>query len=130
MPPSGYQAAYGGPGPSPVGQQNTKSITGFVLSIASAVLGVTFVLSILSLPLAIAGVIVSHLGLSESKRRNGQGRGLALAGVIVGYVVIALSVLFLILIIASFIGALANGCSSSGAGQASCNYGSSSGTGV
>ena len=44
----------------------------------------------------LVGVITGHIGLSQIKRTQEQGRGLALAGVIIGYVSIASALVFLI----------------------------------
>jgi Domain of unknown function (DUF4190) len=50
---------------------------------------------------SILGVIFGHMALSEIKRSNNyvQGRGLALAGLILGYVEIALAVIVVIFIV-------------------------------
>jgi hypothetical protein len=46
--------------------------------------------------LGVVGVITGHIGLSQMRRTQEQGRGLALAGLIVGYVSIAAGLLALI----------------------------------
>ena len=48
---------------------------------------VSFVTSIIGFGLV--GVITGHIALSQIKKTHEQGRGLALAGVIIGYVSIA-----------------------------------------
>ena len=53
-----------------------------VVSLATAVTGFG----------AVAGVITGHVALSQIKSSKQSGRGLAIAGVVVGYVVIALGV--------------------------------------
>lgn len=90
---AGYDAAqYGQYGP---GYPTSRGVSG--LAIASLVCSL--------LGLSLVGVILGHLGLSEIKRSNGlmEGRGLALAGLIVGYVEIAIGVAIILFII---IGAL------------------------
>ena len=136
LPPSGYQAAYGGAGPSALRPMNLKALVGFILSAvgAAATFLTFFILSFLGLPLGIAGVIVGHLGLHDLKQRTDQrGRGLAIAALIIGYITIAVSLIAIILVIVAFIvGSNSNNCTSSGAGQIHCSYGdtSSMGTGV
>lgn len=71
------------------------------LAIASLVLsGVAFLLGWiagLGLVLAIAGVVCGHMALSKIKNTEGpwSGRGLAIAGLIVGYVGIAWGAIYL-----------------------------------
>ncbi|GIT82136.1 hypothetical protein LLS1_38050 [Leifsonia sp. LS1] len=60
----------------------------------------------------LAGVICGHIALSQIKRTGESGRGLALAGLIIGYVYIALIVLFTILAIVAGIAAASAGYSS------------------
>ncbi|WP_348786773.1 DUF4190 domain-containing protein [Leifsonia sp. NPDC080035] len=47
----------------------------------------------------LAGVICGHIALSQIKRSGESGRGLALAGLIVGYIYIAFIILMVILAI-------------------------------
>src|SRR5579859_7152349 len=51
--------------------------------------------------IAILGIIFGHIALSEIKRSNGwqEGRGMALAGLIIGYIEIGLTVLVLIVVL-------------------------------
>jgi peptidyl-prolyl cis-trans isomerase B (cyclophilin B) len=67
------------PGP----RTNTMAIIGFVLA---------FVVSV-------AGIVVSHIALSQIKRTGEGGRGLALAGLILGYVFTGFWVLYVVIII-------------------------------
>lgn len=77
---SGYQA-YGYAAPQPT---NTLAVVSLVTSI---------------LGLGIVGIITGHMARSQI-RRNGQGgAGLALAGLIIGYVVTALEVAFFLFVI-------------------------------
>lgn len=55
---------------------------------------VSLVTSIIGL--GVVGVITGHIGLSQIKRTHEHGRGLALAGLIVGYISIAAGLLALI----------------------------------
>lgn len=45
----------------------------------------------------IAGIIFGHIALSQIKRSGDSGRGLALTGVIIGYIVAALLAIFVVL---------------------------------
>ncbi len=86
---SGYDAAqFGQYGPGyPMG----NSVNG--IAIASLICSL--------LGLGLVGVILGHLGLREIKRSNGyqEGRGLAIAGLIIGYLEIALGVAVVLAII-------------------------------
>ncbi|SDP47809.1 DUF4190 domain-containing protein [Lentzea jiangxiensis] len=90
--PYGQQQPYGQPGPygqqqpmygygyqPPVQKPQTNAILALVLSCVGFVsCGLT----------AIAGVIFGHIALGRIKRGEEDGHGMALAGVIVGYVLI------------------------------------------
>ena len=89
-PTQGYGASYS---PYPTGPRtNVLAIVSLCLSLATLILGVT----------AIGGVITGHIALSQIKRTGENGRGLALAGVIVGYSLIALGIVAIIAYIAAF----------------------------
>lgn len=65
------------------------------LAIVSLILGIVF---------APAGIVTGHISLGQIKRTGESGRGLALAGTIIGYISTGLTVLALIItIIATFI---------------------------
>ena len=85
--------------PGPVGPRtNTLAIVGFILAF--------FV--------SVGAVICSHIALSQIKRTGEGGRGLAIAGLVIGYVGIGIGLLWLLFVgIALFIG-LAHGFSDSG----------------
>ncbi|SEQ13198.1 protein of unknown function [Lentzea xinjiangensis] len=110
--PYGQQPPYGQPGP--YGQQpmygygyppappkpQTNAILALVLSCVGFVTcGVT----------AIVGVIFGHIAMGRIKRGEEEGRGMALAGIIVGYVVIAGWLLYLAIIIIAVIAAANQG---------------------
>ena len=86
----GYgQPAYGQPyaQPYPVGPRtNTLSILALVLSLVGLLTGIT----------AVGGIICGHIALSQIKRTGENGRGLALGGLIAGYVIVGLWVLFVV----------------------------------
>ena len=64
------------------------------------------------LGISLIGVILGHIALSQINNSNGMqgGRGLAIAGLIIGYIGLAFAVLFILLII---IGAIASSSSPS-----------------
>ena len=89
--PSAPAYPYAPPAPMPV------STNGF--SIASLICSV--------LGISLLGVIFGHVALSQIKNSNGMqgGRGLAIAGLIIGYIELALAILFVVFIV--LIGAFA-----------------------
>ncbi len=74
--PTPYAASTG-----PVAKTNTLAIVALILGIV----------------VPIAGIIVGHIALSQIKKTGEQGRGLALAGTIIGYVLTVGALLFWIL---------------------------------
>ncbi|MEO6310338.1 MAG: DUF4190 domain-containing protein, partial [Leifsonia sp.] len=70
------------------------------------------VLAIVSLVSAffvsLAAIITGHIALSQIKRTGEKGRGLAIAGLVIGYASIALSIIALIIFIPLFLGSMAN----------------------
>jgi uncharacterized protein DUF4190 len=74
---------YGAPGYAYAPRTNTLAIVSLVLSF--------FV--------SIGGIICGHIALSQIKRTGEGGRGLALAGVIIGYVFTGFWVLYVIILI-------------------------------
>ena len=82
-------AAYGQPA---AGKTNTLAIVSLVASLIGLVSGVGF----------IVGIICGHLALSQIKKTGEEGRGLAIAGLIIGYVGILISIILTIVFIALF----------------------------
>jgi hypothetical protein len=74
---------------------NRNALLSFIFSIASVVLGL-FSGGFLSL-LAIPGVVLGHMAYKKMQP-NQEGRGFALAGIIIGYVVIGFMALGLLLL--------------------------------
>lgn len=89
--PSSYDAqsyqSQGGYYGQPTNPTNTMSIVSLIVSCVSLFTGGL---------LAIVGVILGHIGLKQIKQNNEEGRGLALTGLIIGYVQIAFVVLAVI----------------------------------
>ncbi len=78
----------------------------------------TNVLAIISLVSAffvsLAAVITGHIALAQIKRTGENGRGLALAGLIIGYVGIGAGVLFFIIWLGLFVSLMGHSMSTSG----------------
>lgn len=73
---------------------NPAAIASLVLSLAGLLTWIT----------AIGGVISGHIALSQIKRTGEGGRGMALAGIIIGYVLVGFFVLYLVFIFAVIFG--------------------------
>jgi hypothetical protein len=87
-----YQPAAAGP------RTNTLAIVGFILA---------FVVTV-------AGIVVSFIALSQIKKTGEGGHGLALAGVILGFVFSAFWIIYFVVIIAALIFSSAASASLSG----------------
>jgi hypothetical protein len=95
--------AYGYPGYPMVAVQNRTnpmSIVSMVLSLVGAALlfcyGVGGVFGV-------AGAILGHIARKQTKARGEQGEGMALAGIIVGWIVLALGVIIVIGVVYFFV---------------------------
>jgi hypothetical protein len=78
------EPAYGDPAQKTSGM----AIASLVLSIAGLFCGVT----------ALFGIICGHIALSQINRTGEHGRGLAIAGLVIGYVCVVLFSLFLVVL--------------------------------
>ncbi len=78
-------------------QSNGLALAAMVLGIVSFPLHLTCFLGV---PAAILAVVFGFVGLSKSMR-VGQGRGMAIAGLVLGAVNLVLVVLFVVLVIAT-----------------------------
>ena len=87
-PPQGYGQPTGYPGYAPAGPRtNPLAIVSIVCSAAGVFLWFFA---------PVAGIVTGHIALGQIKRTGEGGRGLALAGVIIGYCLAGLSVLIVI----------------------------------
>ena len=86
-PPPATPPAYSG-STAPVAKTNTLAIIALVLGIV----------------VPLGGIIVGHIALAQIKRTGEAGRGLALAGTIIGYV---LTIGYILLIVLSIVASLA-----------------------
>jgi hypothetical protein len=94
--PHGGQPAYQGQSGAP-GQRNTLALVSMILGIAGFFTSIT----------ALGAIVTGHMALSQIKKRGEEGRGMALTGLILGYVVVALTIIGIILLVVLF-GALAS----------------------
>jgi hypothetical protein len=78
----------------PTDEINRDALLSFVFSMASLVLGL-FTFGVLSI-LAVPGVVLAHIAL-KNMQPNEKGGGFALAGLIIGYVIISIVVLGILL---------------------------------
>lgn len=86
----GQQPVYGQPPyGTPARRTNVLAVVSLISSVAGFVLAWTWVLAVG----IVVGVITGHLALAQIKRTGEAGRGMALAGVIVGWVGIGFGVL-------------------------------------
>ncbi|HEX9069086.1 MAG TPA: DUF4190 domain-containing protein [Ktedonobacterales bacterium] len=93
--PQPYYGSYApAAGPMPAGNSG--------YAIASLVLSILGLVAVLPLIGSILGIIFGHLSLNEIKNSNGQleGRGMAIAGLVIGYGALALGLLLICAIIA------------------------------
>jgi len=88
----GAAPAYGAPyGYAPARPTNTLAIVALIGGIAG--------LTVIPFIASVVGVITGHIALKQISRTNEGGRGMALAGVITGWVGVAIGVLFIAFII-------------------------------
>lgn len=103
--PPGGPAPWGAPGAAPWGAPaftpapptSALAIWSLCLSICGAALGVFCYLPFLACPV---GAVLGHVSLSRIARTGEQGRGIALAGVIIGWIATALMIVGIIVLIA------------------------------
>lgn len=119
--PASGTSSYGAATPSASGQGDAAYASGGygyampvrtntlgIVSLIASIVGV-FVLPVIG---QIVGIVTGHMSLSQIKARAEKGRGLAVAGLIVGYITLALGVLllvFFIILIQAAIGETSSG---------------------
>ena len=112
VPPASPPPAYGAPGAAPAygetapaygqpagAKTNTLAIISLVASLIGLFSGIGF----------IAGIICGHISLSQIKKTGEEGRGMAVAGLIIGYVGVLLSIIVGIILTVIFVGLAASG---------------------
>lgn len=92
----GY-APWGGYGFVPAPRTNPLAIWSMCVSIGGLALGLFCLLPALACPV---GAILGHVSLSQISKSGDQGRGLALAGVIIGWLATAVGLLLTVLLFA------------------------------
>lgn len=58
---------------------------------------------------SLVGIICGHIALKQIKETGEQGRGLALAGLIIGYIGLAIGVLWFIIVIIAMMASVGSG---------------------
>lgn len=99
-PPAGYPPQGGYPPPSgwapagyaPPNRTNPLAVASLVCSLAGLVTGIT----------VIAGIVLGHIALAQIRQTGEDGRTMALAGVIIGYVLVAIGILAIVAFILFF----------------------------
>ncbi|WP_314502478.1 DUF4190 domain-containing protein [uncultured Microbacterium sp.] len=97
----GYAAPYGAYAP-------VKTNTLAIISLVASIVGFIWILPFIG---SLAGVIMGHISLRQIAANGEKGRGMALAGLIVGYAGLALFVIGVIAFIAFFAFAASQGVS-------------------
>jgi len=88
--------AYGQPAPAYGQPAGPKTNTLAIISLVASIAGIVILWGIGS----IVGVICGHISLSQIKKTGEQGHGMAVAGLIVGYIGIGLAIIGTIIAIA------------------------------
>lgn len=76
-----------------VAPTNTFALVGFILSLFSLVTFIT----------AIPGLVLGHLGLKQIRETGQDGHGMAIAAVVIGWVVVGLGVLSVLIVALVFL---------------------------
>ncbi len=95
-------APYGYGGYAPVQPTNTLSI----IAMIAAILGAIWILPFIG---SLAGAIMGHISLGQIGKTGEKGRGMALTGVILGWIGVAFTVLIGGIILFGILAATANG---------------------
>ncbi|MGO8687118.1 MAG: DUF4190 domain-containing protein [Candidatus Dormibacteria bacterium] len=113
--PYGYaQPAYPYGGPPPYDQPFPYQQTGNGVALTSMVLGLVGVvlswLPIFDFVFAVLAIVFGTLGISSADRRGGAGKGMAVAGVVLGVVTLAISIAMWVFIYATLNSCYGAGC--------------------
>lgn len=85
---------YGAAAPYPYAQQKTNTLA--IVSLIASLVGIVGILPFIG---SLVGVITGHMSLNQLKTSGEKGRGLALAGTIVGWVGLTFTIIIGIIII-------------------------------
>jgi hypothetical protein len=107
-PPQGYYP------PPPGYPQQAYGQKSNILAIFSLILGIIGIIGtccagFFACPLPLAAVITGHLAMSQINRNNEGGRGMAIAGLVMGYASIGLGLILLIISLVFNVAALGSG---------------------
>ena len=91
-PQAGYAPAYGYAGYAPPPRTNGLAVTSMVSSLVGVALSWTAVLALG----VVVGVITGHIALRQIARTGERGRGMALAGVIIGWISIGFALMIVL----------------------------------
>ncbi|GIH94979.1 DUF4190 domain-containing protein [Planobispora siamensis] len=93
-PPGGYGGGYGGGGYDPYGYGAPQPRPNNGMAVAALVMGIAglFVCGITSL----VGIVLGHVSLGQIKRTGEEGRGMAIAGLVLSYFGVACWVIVLL----------------------------------
>lgn len=95
-----YAPPPGFPPPPPAYPVKAKTNGLALASMILGIVGITVGLCLIFFPvMPILAVVFGHLGLSQTRSTGAPGRGYAIAGLVTGYIGIALAILWLIAII-------------------------------
>jgi TRAP-type C4-dicarboxylate transport system permease small subunit len=99
-PPPAYGGApaYGAGSPSYAAPPAQKTNVLAIVSLVASIAGLVILWGIGSL----AGVITGHIAMSQIKKTGEQGRGMALGGLIVGYIGLAFAIIGVIIFVVVF----------------------------
>lgn len=102
------------PGPVPMGQmqpvpQQYRRYSPTTMAETNAFAMISIILAFLQ---PIAGIVFGHIALGQIKRNGDSGRGLALAGVIISYILVSFVIIFVILYITLILAVIATAASS------------------
>jgi hypothetical protein len=93
----GYSQGYGYPQPNAYpgygGPMPAKTSGMAIASLVLSLLGLVFILPVVG---PVLGVIFGHMALGEIKRSGGaiEGQGLAVAGLVIGYILLGITLIF------------------------------------
>ncbi len=92
----GAPVGYGQPGAAP--KTNTFAIVSLVASVVGFFTGITF----------LVGIIFGHIAMSQIKKTGENGRGMAIAGLVVGYIGLLLGIIAVIAFVGVWAAVLVN----------------------
>lgn len=77
---------------TPAGSWSRGAVLGFICSAVAALTAVVPAISTVTFAAALVGLFASFNGLSDTKKSGERGRGLAVAGIVLGFAAIAVGI--------------------------------------